>query len=386
MNNPYKAISKSGGLLLAAATLLFSACVNNAKLEGTTIYEPQHAAHFRIDSYGKHSSVLEVRNPWQGAEGVSSQLFISRNGETPPAEFKGDVVAAPLRRVVCMSSSYIAFIDALGEAQTVKGVSGAMFITNELIKERYAEGDVHDIGYDGNVNFELLASLRPDLVMIFGVASENTAMTDKMRELRIPVVYIADYLENSPLGKAEWIVAFGEMYDKRGKAEEMFETIAESYSNTLKLVAAQTDGPKPKVMLNAPYNDVWFVPGDKNYMVELITDAGGEYVFAGSDNAVSRPISIETAYVAAKDADVWLNPNQARTIKELKNLNPLFSEIDVVANGRVYNATKRNTPAGGSDFWESGALRADIALKDIVKVLHPAMEPEHELFYYEQLK
>lgn len=372
---------------VAAVSVMFSACGEGKKLEGETIYEPKFASHFRIYSYGRHSSVLEVRNPWQGAEEVSSQLFISRNGELPTDDFKGDVVKAPLRRVVCMSSSYVAFIDELGETESVKGVSGALFMTNERIREGYAQGIIGDVGFDGNMNYELLASLKPDLVMIFGVASENTAITGKLRELKIPVVYIADYLENTPLGKAEWLVAFGELYDKRADTEERFDDIADAYLNTQALVRKSVEeAERPKVMLNAPYNDVWFVPGDRSYMVELIRDAGGEYVFAGSDNDVSRPISIETAYVAAKDADIWINPNQIRTIKELVSVVPAFADIDVVRNHKVYNSTKRDTPEGGSDFWESGVLRADIVLKDLVKILHPQLESTHELYYFEELR
>lgn len=372
--------------LLCAAMLGLSCGGNRGAYSGVEIYSPSYAKGFVLYAAGEYSSVLEVKNPWQGAEGVSAQLFISRRGEAAPEGFDGQSVKAPLERVVCLSSTHVACIDALGEIDAVKGVSGARYITNPVISQRYAEGMVRDVGYDTNVNYELLASLRPDVVFIYGVAGENTALTGKLRELGLTVMYIADYLEEEPLGKTEWIVPFGEMFNKTEQAKAIFEGIADRYETLRREAATLTD--RPGVMLNAPYRDVWFVPGDRSYMVRLIEDAGGRYVCAGEDSSVSRPISGEAAYMAVSEADVWINPNQATTLKEVKEQNPKFADVKAIKTGRVYNATKRNTPGGGSDFWESGALRADRALEDLIICLHPNSDiiPEGETYYFEQLK
>jgi iron complex transport system substrate-binding protein len=199
-------------------------------------------------------------------------------------------------------------------------------------------------------------------------------------------MYIADYLEENPLGKAEWIIPFGEMFNKTEEAKATFDGIQSRYEALRDKAAAIAD--KPAVMLNAPYRDVWFVPGDGSYMVQLINDAGGSYVCAGEDSAVSRPISGEAAYMAVSRADVWINPNQAASLEEVKTQNPKFADVRSIKTGRVYNATKRNTPGGGSDFWESGALRADRALEDLIICLHPESDivAGGETYYFEQLQ
>lgn len=353
-----------------------------------TLYTPVFAGGFAVYGCGG-SSVVSVRNPWQGAEGVEANLFLRRGGEEPPEGFVGAVVDAPLRSVVCMSSSYVAFIDALGEAETVKGVSGLSYITNDTILSRARRGLVRDVGYDSNVNFEVLADLRPDLVMIYGVYGDNALVTRKLEELGIKYMYIGDYVEQSPLGKAEWLVAFGEMFDKRAQAEAMFDSVRAGYERTLDEVLARVmllSSNKPKVMLNAPYRDTWFVPGDRSYMVRLINDACGEYVCAGVDSEQSRPISGESAYIFASRADVWLNPGQVSNMSELLGGNPKFADILPVKNGRVFNCNKRGTPGGGSDFWESGAVRPDVVLKDVVKMLYPQMLAEHELYYFRKIE
>lgn len=371
-------------VLLAAFAAACGGRGRGATGYGGEIYEPSYSSGFSIYAAGDSSSVLSIRNPWQGAEGVSMDYFLSRGGEKAPEGFAGQVLNVPLRRVVCLSSSYLAFIDTLGAAQAVKGVSGARYISNPAILERYRSGEVHDVGFDVNLNYELVASLKPDVAFIYGIAGENTAISSKLAELGISVMYIGEYLESDPLGKAEWVVAFGEMFGRREEAERIFGGIAERYEELKHEASAFTY--KPKVMLNAPYRDVWFVPGGRSYVVSLIGDAGGEYIFGGDDSSISRPISGEAAYMAVSRADVWLNPNQARTIVGLAAENPKFADIPVVKAKRVYNCLKRSTGGGGSDFWESGALRADRVLEDIITVLHPEWRGgEGETYYFERL-
>lgn len=374
-------------LIYILAAVVLTACggrVRSVSEYGEELYSPRYSEGFSIYGAGDSSSVLVIRNPWQGAEGVVTELFLSRGGEKAPAGFTGQSVAVPLRKVVCLSSSHVAYLDALGELDAVAGVSGARYISNPVISERYASGKVKDVGYDTNINYELLAGLRPDLVFVYGVGGENTALTAKMHELGIKTLYIGEYLEDSPLGKAEWVVPFGEMFGKRTQAESIFGGIASRYEG-MKEQAALLEG-RPKVMLNSPYRDVWFVPGDRSYMVTLINDSGGEYIFAGEDSSVSRPVSGEAAYMAVSEADVWLNPNQARTIKELVGQNPKFGNIPVVKNRRVYNATRRSTDSGGSDFWESGTLHADRVLEDMIMIMHPGWNLHGELYYFERLE
>ncbi|MBE6201887.1 MAG: iron ABC transporter substrate-binding protein [Rikenellaceae bacterium] len=352
---------------------------------GEVVYTPHSAAGFEIVATEGASTVLRILTPWPAAKGVFKEVFISREGESAPSGFGGQVVKASPQRVVCLSSSHLAYIDAVGQIDAVVGVSGGTYVSNHHIAEGLAQGSVREIGYDANINYELLAALRPDVVFIYGTTGENGAMSQKLEELRIPYIYISDHTENTPLGKSEWVVAFGEVFDCRQGAEDVFEGIGEKYES-LRLSALAASS-KPRVMLNSPYKDVWFVPSRESYVVRLIEDAGGEYVCGGAEGDLSRPISGESAYVYLSEADVWLNPNAARTMAALTAENPKFAQTEVVREGRVYNCTARSTASGGSDFWESGALRADVVLADMLAILHPELVAEdYELYYFEQLK
>ena len=153
------------------------------------VYTPEYASGFDIRGRDKDAATLvTVRNPWQGAGNVEQHLLILREGAKAPAGLDAQVVKAPVRHVVCMSSSHVAMFDALGEVRRISGVSGIDYISNTYVNEHRYCGEVRDVGYDTNLNFELLASMRPDLVLLYGVTGENTVVTGKLRELGIPYI------------------------------------------------------------------------------------------------------------------------------------------------------------------------------------------------------
>ena len=374
------------GVLLLLTAILFCSCGDRTKsstYDGVA-YAPRYASGFEIFKSGE-SSVVRSKNPWQGAENITMDMFVSKNGELPPEGFEGVVVNTPCRRVICLSSSYVAYLDEIGMLSSIVGVSGIDFISNEFVKEAYSSGYIKDVGYDNTFNYELISSLKPDLVLMYGVSSGVSDMTDKLREMNVPSFFIGDYLEKSPLAKAEWLVAFGELFGIREVAVDRFNEIVNNY-NRMKNIASNYDGPMPTVMLNAPYRDVWFVPGDGSYMVKLITDAGGDYICKGVDNAISRPISGESAFLFSSRADFWLNLGNVNSLKELVALNPKFSDIKSVGNRTVYNNTKNSTSMGGSLFWESGAVHPDLVLEDLINIFHPNLLDSKELNYYIQLQ
>lgn len=373
-------------LFAACAALLMTACGGGGKstaLWQDTVYSPVYASGFTI--YGAQGgSVAEIRNPWQGAEDVTMQVFLARDGASAPEGFRGTVVDVPVRSAVCMSSSYVAFFDELGATSYISGVSGAGYITNANIRRRYAEGSVADVGFDNALNYELIARLAPDVVFMYGVAGANSTVSDKLNEMGISVVYMGEYVENDPLGKAEWLVLIGEFLGRRERAEEIFGGIAREYESVRQLTSVVAA--RPRVMLNAPWRDSWFVPGDRSYMVRLLGDAGADYAASGVDDDRSRPISLETAYLAAAGADYWFCPGGVADMAGLLSENSRFGDIPAVRNGRVYNNNARTTPDGGSDFWESGTVRPQVILRDMIRIFHPELLPDHELYYFRKME
>ncbi len=373
-------------LSLCLLIVLLAAC-NGKKTASISdfsnqLYTPEYASSFSIKGAdGYESSIITVTNPWQGADSITTQLFIARGGESAPEGFTGQVLEGDASRIVAMSSTHIAMLDAVGEAGRVVGVSGIDYISNPVISAN--RDSIGDVGYEGNINYELLISLDPDLVLLYGVNGASS-MEGKLNELGIPFMYVGDYLEESPLGKAEWMVALSEVVGKRTEGEQVFGGIPVRY-NDLKKRVADTVLDAPSVMLNTPYGDSWFMPSTESYVARLVKDAGGDYIYKKNTGNASLPIDLEEAYKLTSEADMWLNVGMANSLDELRTSCPKFSDTRCFRNGSVWNNNLKTNAAGGNDYYESAVVNPDILLRDLVKIFHPELV-EEDFVYYKQLK
>ena len=222
-----------------------------------------------------------------------------------------------------------------------------------------------------------------DLVLLYGVNGAS-GMEPKLRELGIPFMYVGDYLEESPLGKAEWMVALSEVVGCRSEGEKVFAEIPVRY-NALKQRVAENALDAPSVMLNMPYGDSWFMPSAGSYAVRLIEDAGGDYIYKKNTGNASTPVDMEEAYLLASAADLWLNVGMASTLGEVKAACPKFADTRCFRNGYVYNNNARTNAAGGNDYFESGVVHPELVLRDLIKIFHPELV-EEDFVYYKRLK
>lgn len=374
------------GLFVLAITIVSCGANGNSSVStyADSIYLPEYASGFRIlGAEGRSSVIIESVNPWQGADSVVTRLFIARDGEEPPQGFEGQVIEGDARRIVAMSSTHIAMLDVIGETARVVGVSGMDFISNDAVRSR--RDSIGDVGYDGNVNYELLLSLQPDIILLYGTNGAS-GMEPKLKELGIPYVYIGEYLENSALGKAEWIVAVAEIVGKRDEGIKAFSAIPERY-NAIREKAADClkHSSRPKVMINLPYGDSWFMAPTGSYLVRLIEDAGGDYIYKKNNSNESRPIDLEEAFMLVSASDKWINVGQTRSLDELRKNYPKFAATKPVLSGEVYNTTGRVAANGANDYWERGVVEPDVVLRDMVMIFHPELA-DSDLVYYEKLK
>ena len=367
-------------LLLCATLWCMCACGSQSNIDdfNLILYSPSHATGFRIIcAEGKQSTIICVTNPWQSANNVETMLFIARAGEKAPSGFRGQVLQGEAKRVVCMSSSHIAMLDAIGAVESVVGVSGKDFITNPyIIAHRHS---VADVGYDGNINFELLVAQRPDIVLLYGVTGA-CSMQSKLDELGIPYIYIGEYVEQDPLGKTEWLIALAEIVGCREQGIAYFSQVPQRY-NHLKSMAAAATSPQPKVMLNTPYADSWFMPSSTSYLARLIADAGGDYIYKRNTSNHSLPIDLEQAALLTTETDIWLHVEGVSTLQDLRQQYPKFANMPCVQRGEIYNCDKRRVLGGGNDYWESGVVQPDIILRDLIKIFHPELVSEAFVYY-----
>ena len=371
-------------LIFCAIVWCTCSCTSSGNIDdyNMAVYTPTYATGFRIvGAEGKQSTIIRVTNPWQSADNVETMLFIARGGEKAPNGFRGQVLQGDAKRVVCMSSSHIAMLDAIGAVESVVGVSGKNFITNPYVVAN--QRTIADVGYDGNMNFELLVAQQPDIVLLYGVTGACT-MESKLDELGIPYVYVGEYVEEDPLGKAEWLIALAEIVGLRQQGLTYFAELPQRYEQ-LKSIAASAHTPAPKVMLNTPYADSWFMPSTTSYIARLIADAGGDYIYQQNTSNHSLPIDLEQAALLTTQADIWLHVENINSLDDLRRQLPKFAQMPCVQHGEVYNCDKRRVAGGGNDYWESGVVHPDVILRDLIKIFHSELVSE-EFVYYRKIE
>ena len=371
-------------LILCAILWCMCSCGSSSNIEdfNLSIYTPNYATGFRIlGAEGKQSTLIRIINPWQSANDVETMLFIARGGEKVPDGFRGQVLHSDAKRIVCMSSSHIAMLDVMESVGNVVGVSGKDFITNPYIAAN--RHSIADVGYDSNINFELLVAQRPDIVLLYGVTGA-CSMQSKLEELGIPYIYIGEYVEEDPLGKTEWLIVIAEIIGKREQGIAYFSEVPKRY-NHLKSMAAAATLPQPKVMLNTPYADSWFMPSTSSYLARLIADAGGDYIYKKNTSNHSQPIDLEEAALLTTEADIWLHVEGVSSLKDLRQQYPKFAKMPCVQRGEIYNCDKRSILGGGNDYWELGVVQPDVVLRDLIKIFHPELVSE-EFVYYRKIE
>lgn len=367
--------------------ILFSGCHPSgsevSKTQGQHTGNTLYATRFELLPF-ENFTLLRVFDPWQKSRGSTYTCVLGKDESLLPDSLSVfPFIQTPVSRVIAMSTTHVAMIASLDEASSIKGASGTPFIYNPDIRKACDAGLVADVGYGQGINYEKVVSLEPDVVFLYGVEGNVISVAEKLEELGIQVVFCAEYLEQDPLGKAEWIRFFAAFYNREREADSIFNMVDSNYASLQSLVSSVSN--KPEVMIGLPWKDTWYVAGGKSYASRLIEEAGGSYIWRDNDSDEAVPMNLESVYTRAVDADIWINPGVARSIAELIAFDVRFEELPVLKQGRIYNNNARLSPGGGNDYWESATLRPDLVLADLISIFHPGLLKDHTLFYYRKL-
>ncbi len=380
-------------LIFLLISSMLSACKNPADRElhhrsaaVKNINQPSYAKKFTVEHFGNYNLVT-VHAPWQNADDHSIRYLTGRDINIqgiPDSLSHLTFIQTPIESTVIMSATYITFLDTLGLLQSVKGVSDGSNIFHPLLHQKCKAGDVREVGFDNNLNYEVLVDLQPDVVFMFGVQAGIVQTIKKLEEIGITVVICADYLEPHPLGRSEWIKFFAAFYELEEHADLIFSEIAEQYNTIAENATGILD--EPSVMLGLPWKDVWYIAGGKSFAAKLISDAGGHYIFENENHAEAKPVSIERVFQRGLEADIWINPGVAANRRTILDHDQRFENLKAFKQNRVFNHTKRMSPGGGNDYWESGVLRSDRVLQDLAAICSDPKVENSELYYYERIQ
>lgn len=344
--------------------------------------QAEYAEGFRI-SYHDNYKLLEILNPFQNRVDTLRYALVPRSVSGKVNIAGATEIEIPLQSMIVTSTTHVALTEVLDANSIIEGMVGGEYVYNEEVRKRLDDGEITSFS-QGEFNKEQALALNPDLIMISGGQSSQFDDYRILIKSGIDIMVNSEWLETTPLGKAEWIKVMAALLNREERANNHFEKVKERY-NQLKSEVEHIDE-KPEVLINLPFKGAWFVPGGKSYTAQLLKDAGADYPWAGSEETGGLRKSFEVVYEVGLRADIWVNPGSATSTSEILNKDSRFRDFKSFQNGEIYNHYKRTSPSGGNDFWESGVVHPEIVLADLIKIFHPAVVSDHTLYYYSKVE
>ena len=321
-------------------------------------------------------SKLTILSPYQNAKRVASFDFSSIKSK--------NTIYTPIKRIVVTSTTHIPMLELLGEENSIIGFPSTKFVSSEKTRKRIDSGFIKEIGIKGSLNTEILLDLKPEAVVSYAVNSPEKSL-DVLKRAGIPIIYNGDWLEETPLGKAEWIKFFGLLFDKQTQADSIFATIEKDYLQAKEL--AQSAKLNPSIVSGAIMSgEIWNLPAGESYVAQFLQDANTNYLWENTTGKGSLQLSFESVFEKAKQAEFWIAPGYFSTKDQMISANKLYAEFDAFKNDKIYTPTTKSGPTGGVLYYELATIRPDLVLKDLIKITHPELLPHYELTFFEKLK
>ncbi|MDD4971718.1 MAG: ABC transporter substrate-binding protein [Paludibacter sp.] len=341
--------------------------------------EIRYARGFRIN-YFKEYTQLIVLNPWDSTKVLDTYILVNRYKSLPKILPEGIVVRTPVERVAFASSVHAGMWNRLNKTQLTVGVCEPKYFGIQVIKDGLKNGKIADLGMATSINVEKLIAAAPEILVVSPF--ENTKRTE-FGKVNLVVVNDASYMEESPLGRAEWIKFEAAFTNETALAGKIFSKIEKNY-NDLCLKVSTTQA-RPTVFTEKKYGDIWYIAGGKSFIGRFLNDAGADYLWKDLNQSGSMPFSFEKVYAKAITADYWLfNYNDARgdiTYLSLKNEYELYTNFKAFSQKHIFAINTGKTP-----FYESGPMEPDRVLADLVHIFHPELLPGYKPEYYFNLE
>ncbi|MBX2829280.1 MAG: ABC transporter substrate-binding protein [Flavobacteriaceae bacterium] len=371
--------------LFISLALLVVSCKQTNTSENAALTGPveiKYAKGFTIETFETHK-IITLTNPWPGAD-VSFRYLLKFEDGPIKAENQTDaVLKVPVNDLVVTSTTHIPSLEMLGQAESLIGFPNLDYISSETTRSLIAEGKIKELGKNEDLNTEVLIDMDPEVVVTFAVEGSNKTVAN-IKKMGIPVLYNSDWTETHPLGKAEWIKFFGALFNKQEEANRIFSEIERDYIEAKTLAA--NSATSPTVLSGAMYKDIWYLPQGDSWAAQFIEDAHGTYLWKDSEGTGSLSLNLESVLEKGQQAQFWIGPGQFTSQSQMEAAHTVYTEFDAFKNKEVYSFTNKKGATGGVLYYELAPNRPDLVLKDIIKILHPDVLPEHELYFFSQLE
>ena len=338
----------------------------------------QYTSYIDIKNY-KSGYYVNVSCPWNDKS--LGEFYLYPDSLELPNELESStVIRTPVKNVIAYSSTQWSVFLELGEIERVKGILESDYTDNIEIKRLLAEKKIKDVGIETSLKTETAISLRPDVILY---TPYSTVPKTEIGELTGAVMFpFADYLENHPLGRAEWLKLIGYLTCREKDTDQWFNDIVTRY-DSLKNICQNVEN-RPTVFSDLPFEGQWYLPGGASYIAQIFHDAGADYIWKDNESTASLPVSAETVLAKAINADFWRIMNSTNTKYSYERLaveNELYTYFKAYKNRDILVCDIRR-----SGYFEKSEYEPDLLLKDFVFAFHPELiENDYQPKYFYKL-
>ncbi len=341
----------------------------------------KHAKGFDIQIFETYKKLI-IKSPYPGAENRQEFILVnSGNKKTKKFDSK-NVLYIPFKKIVTTSTTHIPMLELIEEETSLIGFPHTNYISSPKTRNLIEKGMIQEIGNEQDLNTELLISINPDAVIGFSMGN-NMKMYRIIEKNNIPVIYNSEWLEETPLGRAEWIKFFGTLFNKDKEADSIFKEIEDQYNRAVKI--AKRSKIKPSILTGVLYKDKWNLPAGESFTATLLKDANTNYLWKDTNGQGSVILSFEAVYDKAKGADFWIGSGYFTNYEDLAAANNHYKEFDAFKRKEVYTFSKKRGGIGGVLYYELAPVQPHIVLLDLIKVTHPDLLPNYKPFFLEKL-
>ena len=333
-----------------------------------------------IDKNG--TKKLIIKSAYQNSDEVF-EYEIQHKNSTKNKNSSNLKIEVPIEKIVVTSTTHIPMVEYLNEEKSIIGFPYSKYVSSEKTRALIDAGNIKEIGKESSLNTEILLDLQPDLVVGYSVSSADKSLTT-IQKAGINVIYNGDWLEETPLGRAEWIKFFGILFDKEQQADSIFNVIETNYLTAKKIALKNVK--KPTVVSGAIMSkDIWNLPAGESFVAQFLKDANLNYLWQDSNGKGSLSLSFESVLDKAQHADFWIAPGYFSSKEQLLKSNKHYAKFKAFKNDNIFTPSTKKGKTGGVIYYELAPTRPDLVLKDLIKITNPSLLPDYELTFFERM-
>lgn len=375
------------GNLLIGCTI---ASINRTSDGGDTI-ALRYAQQLSLIQYKGYVQAT-LANPWKEGAVLHSYVLVPKGRvgdsllqhDAQLQAMEATVVRTPIAHAVVFTTSHCSLLYDLHAQQALSGVCDLAYINLPDVQRRAKlpskdTAAVVDCGSSMQPDVERIMQLHPEALLVSPF--EQSGGFGKLATLNIPIIETADYMETSALGRAEWMKFYGLLFGRSLQANVLFAQVDSNYHALM--AKAQQTREKVSAFTERKMGSVWYVPGGRSTIAQLLRDARVTYPFADDTHSGSLALSFETVLNEAGNSDIWLikynhhpNTRQALLAEEAG-----YAQFKAFQRGKVFGCDCAAVP-----YYEEVDFHPDRLLNDILQIAHPALNGLAPLRYYHRMK